>query len=178
VAFRHDGQITGIVSSSKRKNILLYRNSDLRYKCCRPAPTEGRFAIVTLRRVRDAVDAASVRCFCIGRNASSGRRSRVVLAPRPWRYVGGKYPAGNGGKKGRSPGRARISRKPLRGESWDVSAVPVVKPVCISVALFAHGTAGAVGARLSLRPLSERGTTRLQNPGENAPRERSRLFEN
>ena len=40
------------------------------------------------------------------------------------------YRAGNGGKKGRSPGRARISRKPLRGESRDVSAVPV-KPVCV-----------------------------------------------
>src|SRR5262245_61386873 len=45
-----------------------------------------------------------------------------------------------------------------RGESRDVSAVPVVQPVCISVAPFAHGTAGAVGARLSLRPLiKERG---------------------
>src|SRR5262245_47675698 len=30
----------------------------------------------------------------------------------------------------------------------------------------AHGAAGAVGARLSLRPLSERGTMRLQNSGE------------
>ena len=48
-----------------------------------------------------------------GRNAESVRRSRVVLAPRPWRYVGGNYPAGNGGKKGRSPGRVRISRKAI-----------------------------------------------------------------
>src|SRR5262245_29941374 len=30
----------------------------------------------------------------------------------------------------------------------------------------AHGDAGAVGARLSLRPLFKRGQTRLQNPGE------------
>src|ERR1700731_2952871 len=36
-----------------------------------------------------------------------GRRSRVVLAPRRWRQVGGKYPADDGGKKARSPGRAR-----------------------------------------------------------------------
>jgi hypothetical protein len=41
----------------------------------------------------------------------------------------------------------------LRGESRDVSAVPVVQPVCVLSALFAHGTAGAVSARLSLRPL-------------------------
>src|SRR5205085_7797487 len=52
----------------------------------------------------------------------------------PWRRGPVVYPAalwwrGNGDTKGRSPGRARISRKPLRGESRDVSAVPV-KPVC------------------------------------------------
>ena len=46
--------------------------------------------------------------------------------------------------------------KPLRGESRDVLAVPVVQPVCIFCSTLAHGTAGAVGARLSLRPLSER----------------------
>jgi hypothetical protein len=37
---------------------------------------------------------------------------------------------GNGDKNRRSPGRVRISRKPLRGESRDVLAVPVVQPVC------------------------------------------------
>src|SRR5438105_11192498 len=52
-----------------------------------------------------------------------------------WRRDPGVYPArlcghGNGDNKGRSPGRVRISRKPLRGESRDVSAVPV-KSVCV-----------------------------------------------
>src|SRR5215470_12230236 len=111
------------------------------------------------------MDAAASGGFLAGRNVRSGRRSRVVLAPRPWRQVGGRYPAGNGGKKRRSPGRARISRKPLRGESRDVLAVPVVQPVCISVALFAHGTAGAVGARLSLRPLPKKRDNEMQQPG-------------
>jgi hypothetical protein len=74
-----------------------------------------------------------------------------------WRRDPGVYPLrlcgdGNGDNKGRSPGRVRISRKPLRGESRDVSAVPV-KSVCILSLLFAHGATGAVGARLSLRPL-------------------------
>jgi hypothetical protein len=51
-----------------------------------------------------------------------------------------KSSAGNGGKKGRLPGEStKETVRPLRGESRDVSAVPVVKPVCISVALFAHG---------------------------------------
>jgi hypothetical protein len=39
-------------------------------------------------------------------NACSVRRSRMVLALRPWRQVGGRYPAGDGGKK-----------TPLTGES-------------------------------------------------------------
>ena len=51
----------------------------------------------------DAVDARATTDEC----GASGRRSRVVLAPRRWRQVGGKYPAGDGGKKARSPGRAR-----------------------------------------------------------------------
>ena len=41
-----------------------------------------------------------------GRERGSVRRSRVVLAPRPWRYVGGKFAADNGGKKGRFPGES------------------------------------------------------------------------
>jgi hypothetical protein len=36
--------------------------------------------------------------------AFRGRRSRVVLTPRRWRQVGGSNPAGDGGKKARSPG--------------------------------------------------------------------------
>jgi hypothetical protein len=55
---QHDGQITPKSSSSKIKNISLYRNSDLQYQSTRPAPTEGRFAIVTTRWVQDAVAAA------------------------------------------------------------------------------------------------------------------------
>src|SRR5213075_1579305 len=59
---------------------------------------------------------------------------------------------GNGDKKRRSPGRARISRKAI---AWG-------KPGCLgctcqsrvrSLLPIAHGAAGAVGARLSLRPL-------------------------
>ncbi len=88
-----------------------------------------------------------------------------------WRRDPGVYPVrlcgpGNGDNKGRSPGRARISRKPIaRG-----------RPGCLGctcqtrVRLFTtHCTrwlAGAVGARSSLRPLFERGTTRWQTPGK------------
>src|SRR5436190_20877733 len=61
-------------------------------------------------------------------------------------------------------GEHEISRKPLRGESRDVSAVPV-KPVCV-LSTIAHGAAGAVGARLSLRPLHKKRDNEMHNPGE------------
>ena len=41
---------------------------------------------------------------------------------------------------------------------------------------FAHGTAGAVGARLSLRPLIGREQTKMHDPGESEPREREAVF--
>jgi hypothetical protein len=44
--------------------------------------------------------------------AGRGRRSRVVLTPRRRCQACGRYPAGDGDKKARSPGRAR--RKPLK----------------------------------------------------------------
>ena len=62
-------------------------------------------------------------------------------------------PRNDGGKRARSPGRAR--RKPLkpsRGESRLIPSEPVVTMlVCFST--FAREAAGAVGTRLSLRPL-------------------------
>src|SRR5205085_7324180 len=73
----------------------------------------------------------------------SWRRDRGV-------YFAGGYPADNGDNKRRSPGRARISRKAI---AWG-------KPGCLGCTclirvrfcFFAHGAAGAVSARLSLRP--------------------------
>src|ERR1700732_4999120 len=53
--------------------------------------------------------------------ARGGRRSRVVLTPRRWRQVCGKCSAGDGGKKARSPGRARYKPlKPLRREGREI----------------------------------------------------------
>ena len=55
------------------------------------------------RWVRDAMDALvsqGERCRCV-------RQNRVVLTPRRWCQVGGSHSAGDGGKKARSPGRAR-----------------------------------------------------------------------
>src|SRR5215470_11876042 len=90
------------------------------------------------------------RTKTLQRTAKSCGPGAATLALRRWIIS-----SGNGGKKGRFPGEStKETVKPLRGESRDVSAVPVVQPVCVLSALLAHGTAGAVGARLSLRPLS------------------------
>src|ERR1035438_2772231 len=73
---------------------------------------EGRIAIVTKRWARNAVDArVSLRAFGVqGERCQCGRRSRVVLTPRRWRQGRGFKSAADGGKRARSPGRARSKR--------------------------------------------------------------------
>ena len=61
-----------------------------------------------------------------------GRRSRVVLTPRRWRQVGGGNSTGEGGKKARSPGRAR--NKPLKPSRAGMPGDPgatVVTNACV-----------------------------------------------
>src|SRR5712664_3118853 len=93
----------------------------------------------------------------------SVRRSRVVLTPRRWRQVRGvksaqpgldkTYPLSDGGKRARSPGRARRKPlKPLRAGMPGDSGVLVVTRVR-STTIIAHETAGALGIRHSPRPL-------------------------
>jgi hypothetical protein len=64
------------------------------------------------------------------KRADRGRRSRVVLTPRRWRSSWRRRVprlAGDGGKKARSPGRARRKPlKPLRGEGRSDPTSPVV----------------------------------------------------
>src|ERR1700688_3884256 len=72
--------------------------------------------------------------------------------PRRWHQVGGSVSAGDGGKKARSPGRARRKPlKPLRGECRAFSGVTVVTNA--RVYYTPRAAAGASGARHSLRPL-------------------------
>ena len=98
--------------------------------------------------------------FFTGRKRCRGRRSRVVLAPRPWRYAGAKYAPATGARKAASPGRARISRKTIARGKPGCPGCTCSSTRVLSFTTFAHGTAGAVGARLSLRPLRSGGTTR------------------
>ena len=78
--------------------------------------------------VRIAMDAC---CVSAVRAVRTKTRQRTAKSCGPGAATLASIPAGlcqrgNGDNKGRSPGRVRISRKPLRGESRDVLAVPVV----------------------------------------------------
>src|SRR5712672_3111228 len=93
----------------------------------------------------------------------SVRRSRVVLTPRRWRQVCGVKSAqpglrqnisvGDGGKRARSPRRAR--RKPLNHCVRERRVIPgySLLLVCVLPIPSAHEAAGATGIRRSPRPL-------------------------
>src|ERR1700730_7086243 len=110
-----DGQISKNLSSPVCKNISVFPKCKSGYMICRPVPLEGRFAIVT-DAGRDAVDADAP--ITNGAEADGGG----VWSGRPdagVKFSRSKLLGGDGGKKARSPGRARRKPlKPLRGECW------------------------------------------------------------
>jgi hypothetical protein len=74
--------------------------------------------------VRAAMDAAASGDFFAGREryAADGR-SRVVLAPRPWRQVARRFPRGDGGNKRRFTGEStkdtvKTIRAGKAGRDW------------------------------------------------------------
>src|SRR5215207_6689682 len=102
------------------------------------------------------------------RRTRTPRRTAKSCRPdtRCWCQVCGKCPADDGDKGNSLTGEStKYAVKPLRGEGRDVSAEPVCS--CAPNAHFlAHETAGAVGTRLSLRPLFKRGPTNCKASGE------------
>ena len=158
-----DGQIT---QSCQSLSVKIFRFTRIPIYSINPpsCSAEGRCASSRFRwsRMRWTLRRQAGR-LPAGRNAGGVRRNRVVLAPRPWRYVGGDYPAGHGGKKGRSPGRARISRQTSRGESRDVSAVPV-KSVCVLVYPLHTVLRAQSAPGFPCASLPRRGATRCKNP--------------
>src|ERR1700730_1995967 len=99
-----------------------------------PPHTEGRCATSStrggMRWTRAALKTRALSC---------GPRRRVVLTPRRWRQVCGDNSAGDGGKKARSPGRARNKLlKPLRAGMLGVSGEPVVTTLVFFLHLHAR----------------------------------------
>ena len=115
------------------------------------------------------------------RDDCSVRRSRVVLTPRRWRQVCGRhvgptgrghvtYSAGDGGKRARSPGRARRKPlKPLRAGMPGDSGVLVVSRVRSTTTKCTRGR-GCSGHPAF--PTPSRGREINANLGRIAPRDR------
>ena len=103
--------------------------------------------------------------------AGSVRRSRVVRAPRCWRYVGGKRPADNGGKRAVHRGEHEVSRRAIAQGRPECCRCPVCS-CAVLFAQIARETAGAASTRSSLRPLFSRRANEGANLGRSAPRDR------
>src|SRR5205809_6820221 len=104
----------------------------------------------------------------------SVRRSRVVLTPRCWRQVGGRYPAGDGGKRAVHRGERAISRKAIAQGRPECSRCPVCS-CAVLFAQIARETAGAASTRSSLRPLTKR-AGRYQQTSDAMRRENAKSY--
>jgi len=159
----HSPRPTAAVGPGLRRDDSLFRFSKYpldpsvnpKYIPTHPAPHEGRIMIVTARWRGWRWTLAASGVSAPDENAAA--YGEVVWS---WRRDPGVYPLrlcgdGNGGKKGRSPGRARINRKTIaRGRPGRFGCTCQIRVHSFSTS--AHGNAGAVGARLSLRPCVQR----------------------
>jgi hypothetical protein len=113
--------IWGVQSCLK---IFLSENQKWWYLAHIPPRQEGRLAIVTNAR-RDAMDAE------VPLTSGAEADGEIVWSWRPDAGVKSAIrSAGDGGKRARSPGRARISSKPSRRECRSVFGEPVVTNSC------------------------------------------------
>jgi len=104
-----------------------------------------------------------------------GRRNRVVLTPRRWRQVGGVFRRRRW-QESRSPGRSRISRKPLRAGMPGVSG-----ELAVNTRAHTHYQYARTRLRVHWAPgiphaLIFQGATFRSNLGRNAPRECEAVF--
>ena len=175
------------------KNILLYRNSDLRYRSIRPGPLRdvsrssrhvGHRMRWTLwrqvwRRDPGKVETGFPIRITPNQNApdeNAAADGEVVWSWRrdPGATLAGVFPRATGARKAASPGRARISRKTI---AWG-------KPGCLGctcqnrVHSFASFRTRRCGR--SQRPAfpapSFREGNEMAEPGRNVPRERERML--
>src|SRR5262249_48614569 len=124
-----------------------------------------------MRWARDAMDAGQASGdLAPDETPGRVRRSRVVLAPRPWRQVGGTIRRRRWQKRPLTGESRKETVKPLRGESRDVSAVPVVLPRV----LFSDTGYGRSRPAFPAPFFRER-DDEIAKPGQIAPRERGPL---
>src|SRR5215217_7747509 len=102
--------------------------------------------------------------------AGGVRRSRVVRAPRCWRYVGGKPPANNGGKRAVLRGEHEVSRKAIAQGRPECFALPCML-VCSFVCANRTRDRGCSKHPVFPAPSIEEGGKLIANLGRLAPRE-------
>ena len=138
-----------------------------------PFPQEGRLAIVT--DVGSGMRWTRKRCAqFVARTNDAFADGEIVWSWRP--DAGAKSmvrPIDDGGKRARSPGRARISRKTIVQGMPDVSGEPVVADAC---AFCCTGGRGSIGHPAFPAPSLFMRDKVLASLGRNAPRERKRMF--
>jgi hypothetical protein len=108
-----------------------------------------------------------------GENVCSGRRSRVVLAPRPWRYAGGKSRRQRGQERPLPRGEHEGNRSNHCAGKAGVLAVPVVTNSCP----FLFWTRGCVCRWRPAfpAPSAVQRVNEMANLGWIEPRERERM---
>src|SRR5215208_726355 len=107
----------------------------------------------------DADGALDVRAGCV-------RRSRVVRAPRCWRYVGGKCFADNGGKRAVLRGEHEVSRKAIAQGRPECFALPCML-VCSFVSANRTRDRGCSKHPVFPAPsVFKRGQTKMQTSGD------------
>src|SRR5215470_1388091 len=122
------------------------------------------------------MDACCVRRSSAGRERGSVRRSRVVLAPRPWRYVGGKFAADNGGKKGRFPGESAYKPSNHCAGKAGMSRLYLSNP-CAFFLYFSTRCCGRSRRPAFPAPSVQERDNELASPGQIMSREYLRPFE-
>ena len=130
-----------------------------------PVPPRGTFAQSSRNVARVAMGRRPASGMLLMPGETPAADSEIVWSWRrdPGVTSAGVSPPATGARKAASPGRSRISRKPIaRGKPVSFGRT---RGDCLSFAFFiASEAAGAAGARLSLRPSRFRGTTKMQNP--------------
>ncbi len=142
------------LSSPFCKNISVFVRPKSDLKFCHPAPARGAARDRHGRWERDAMDAAASGAI-IARTSDVAADGEVVWSWRP--DAGAKFAktlprlASDGGKRARSPRRAR--RKPLKPLRRECRLFPVNLWLLTRVLFYAHAAAGASDTWHSLRPL-------------------------
>ena len=157
------------MSSPGIKNIPLSRIPKSVALIRHPGRPKGTYAIVTERRrgMRWTLQCQAVSLA--RRNAQRTAKSCGPGAATVASIRAGPCGNGNGDNKRRSPGRARISRQTIaRGKPGCFGCTCLIR---VRLSTFCTRRCGRGKRPAFPAPFLRRRTTRLQNPGENAPRE-------